>query len=363
MNKEELIDFEQLWDSGTKCRKGVGWKPSVKSFTLNQFERTLKLEAKLKNGTWRDSKPRPIKILYPKKRDGSSIPFEDRVYQRSINDNALYPEVTKHFIYDNCACQKGKGPDFAVNKLKRDLHNFVMKNGLTGWVIQIDIHGYYPNMNHKAVESVFKKYLEPDVYEMIVNILACQYEGDVGYNPGSQMIQIAGISLLDRIDHMCKEELHMRFYRRYMDDSLDICLDKEIAERNLNRIIAEYTKLGFVVNEKKTHITKLRKGFTFLGFNWKVTETAKVILTATGPNVHHERKKLYRLVNKLAETDNRAKGDECYESWKSYISKANTWQLKQRMDLYYSNLWREIRENYKVRDAYSEREGTRESVS
>ena len=37
----------------------------------------------------------------------------------------------------------------------------------------------------------------------------------------------------------------------------------------------------------------------------------------------------------------KAKVDECYKSWKANASKGNSYKLIQRMDEYYSNLWKE----------------------
>lgn len=64
------IDFDALYDSMRKCRKGVIWKPSVKSFVLNDLENVLRMEEKLKNGTWKNGTPKPILITYPKKAGG-----------------------------------------------------------------------------------------------------------------------------------------------------------------------------------------------------------------------------------------------------------------------------------------------------
>lgn len=341
MNKDEIIDFEQLWDSGYKCACTVGWKPSVKSFMLNQFERTLNMEESLKDGTWKNGRPKPIVIYYPKKREGLSIQFPDRVYQRSINDLALYPTMVRPFIYDNSACQKGKGPDFTIERLKRSLHNYVMKYGLDGWVTQFDVHGYYPSMNHRMVKEIFRQQLDDDVYIMVADVLDQQYEGDTGYNPGSQMVQIAGISTLNRLDHMCKEELHMGNYRRYMDDGLNIGPDREREVYNLKRIVDQLNRQGFQSNPKKTHVIPLRDGFKFLGWDWKVTEAGKVIMTLDSQNIHHERKRLYRMARKVKRGDaTREKADECYNAWKSYASKGNTYKVIQRMDAYYKDLWR-----------------------
>ena len=102
-----------------KCKKGVTWKPSVKSFLLNGEENILRMKHQHQDGTWKNGKPKTVLITYPKRREALSIPFKDRVYQRSINDNSLYPQMTKGFTYSNCACQTGKGTDFARTLVKK----------------------------------------------------------------------------------------------------------------------------------------------------------------------------------------------------------------------------------------------------
>lgn len=165
------IDFDALYDSMRKCRKGVIWKPSVKSFVLNDLENVLRMEEKLKNGTWKNGTPKPILITYPKKREGLSIPFRDRVYQRSLNDNELYPAVSKSLIADNCACQIGKGTDYAIERWKGHMRRFYRKHGLNGWLLQTDIHGYYPSMQHESVKGMFGYYVSGEVLGRVCGVL------------------------------------------------------------------------------------------------------------------------------------------------------------------------------------------------
>lgn len=341
MNKEEIIDFESIYASQHKCRCGVAWKPSVKQFTLNGLEESLKMESKLKSGEWKNGKPKPILITYPKLREGLSITFKDRVYQRSINDNALYPLMTKSFIYDNAACQKGKGTDFARSRIKQFLWKFFCNYGNDGYILQIDIKGYYPNMRHDAVDAKFAKHLPKDIWQMAVDVLNTQYRGEVGYNPGSQMVQIAGISLLDGLDHFVKEKLHEKYYIRYMDDILILGNDKGKLGQDLKAIQEELAKIGFKTHPTKTHIKSLSKGFLFLGFNYRLTSTGKVVMTLNRQNIKHERRKLKRMVKKAKRgLIPKSKIDECYKSWKANASKGNSFKLLQKMDIYYRELWR-----------------------
>lgn len=93
-----------------------------------------------------------------------SISFRDRVYQRSLNDVGIYPAMTKGFIYDNAACQKGKGADFARNRFKCHLQRYYRKHGCDGYILKMDVRGYYPNMRHDVAKAVFQEKLDPEVY-------------------------------------------------------------------------------------------------------------------------------------------------------------------------------------------------------
>ena len=190
------------------------------------------MEDQLKDGTWKNGKPRTIEIKYPKKREGLSNPFRDRVYQRSINDNALYPQMSKHFVYANCACQKGKGTDFTRKLVKKYLWNYYCHYGNQGYVLQIDIHGYYPNMRHDKVSDCFHKGADPETHEMSMNVMDDQYCGDIGYNPGSQMVQIAGISLLD-------ESLCERYFNHCVCIGCSCCLNLEVLVDGYTESIAD----------------------------------------------------------------------------------------------------------------------------
>lgn len=340
-DKQYVIGFDALYDSMNKCRKGVLWKNSTASFYLNGVERCMNLSQQLSDGTYKARPTTKFRITSPKPRDIASITFRDRVYQRSLNDNAVYPVMSNSFIYDNYACQKNKGTDAARKRLKEFLHKYYRKFGNDGFVSQFDIHGYYPNMSHVVAEETFRKKLSPEIYDMVVSILRGQYEGDSGYNPGSQLIQIAGISVLDGFDHFCKEQLRVKFYIRYMDDFLMISNDKAYLEECQTKAIEYLHGLQFEINEKKTRIYPLKEGIDFLGFQYKLTETGKVLMFVRPKNVKRERLKLRRLVARSHKgLIPHEKVDESYAAWRNHASKGNSHKLLQRMDLFYQNLWR-----------------------
>lgn len=155
------------------------------------------------------------------------------------------------------------------------------------------------------------------------------------------MIQIAGIGILNSMDHFVKETLHIEYYMRYMDDFILIHHDEQYLLECKARLAQMLMSLDCQFNTKKTNVTPLSDGIEFLGFHFRLTETGKVVMTLNSKNVKHERKKLKKLVG-LAKKGKRTKEkvDECYESWKNHASKGDSYKLLQRMDQYYRDLWR-----------------------
>ena len=97
-----------------------------------------------------------------------------------------------------------------------------------------------------------------------------------------------------------------------------------------------------LLNEKKSHITKLKDGFNFLGFRYKITETGKITMRILKKNTRHERRKLRKMVgkSKLGITP-KEKADECYSFWRNHASKGNDKKTVLKMDKYYESLWRD----------------------
>ena len=333
---EEIMDFEALYESHLKAQQGVIWKDSVARFSLHGFEEILQLSNELKNGEYKSRAPVSFQVTKPKPRDILAISYRDRVWQRTLNDKILYPTMSKSFIKENGACQIGKGIDYCLDLFRKQLRRFYINHGTNGYILQIDIKKYYPSMKHDVVKKMFRKKLEPDVYEIVAQILDAQYEGDTGYNPGSQMVQIAGISLLDGLDHFIKEKLHIKDYIRVMDDMVLIHEDKEYLKDCLNEITKELDKLCLTPHKDKTHITTLAKGIEFIGFQWRVTDTGKVLQFPRSQSVREFKYILKKLMKMYAKGE---RTKQCIEDSKtarlSFMSKGNNRQLITKLRNWY----------------------------
>ena len=344
--KDTVCSFAYLYKAMTKCRKGVMWKDSVARYSNNGLASVLKLYNSLNTDTYSIDEYHHFTIYEPKEREIVSTRFKDRVFQRSLCDNYLYDVITKSFIHDNCACQVGKGTDFAMDRLNCHMQRYFRKYGLNGYVLRCDIKNYFGSTPHQIAKKTVRRNVKDrwvlGHLENIIDSFSSNDKPGVGMGLGSQVTQLIQLAVLDGLDHTIKEELRIKQYIRYMDDFLLIHNSKEYLRECLLQINAILEKLGLKLNTKKTQIFPLKQGIDFLGFKFKLTETGRVVRIINKENVKKRKRKLRKL-KKLVDDGKmtREKADQCYESWKSHAKKGNSYKLLQRMDKYYASLWKE----------------------
>lgn len=93
---------------------------------------------------------------------------------------------------------------------------------------------------------------------------------------GNQTSQWFAIYYLDGFDRLIKENLHIRYYSRYMDDCVLIHPDKEYLRYCLKQMEGCAKSLKIEFNEK-TEIFPIKNGVEYLGWHIYLTETGKVI--------------------------------------------------------------------------------------
>ena len=341
---EKIISYDSLYDSMMKCKKNVGWKSTTGYYLHNWNTELVKLENDLRSGMYKKHKPRYFVLTEPKQREIMSIHFRDRIYLRSFNDNAVYPQIIKSLIPDNFACQKGKGTDSARLRFKQFLQEEYRKHGSSSYVLNCDIKGYYPNMSRRFSKEMISGYLD----EVTNGIIQSELDGhpkEKGFNAGEQTIQNIGIAALDILDHYVKERLHIRGYIRYMDDFKLIHHDKAYLEECLKDIRNILDSYEMTLNEKKTFIQPVTEKIRFLGFTYQVTANGKVVILVVPEKIKHEKKKIKRMIKLVKEGKlSEHEVHEHFKAEKRYLSFGNSTKLIEKLNHWYKEQWRCINE-------------------
>lgn len=339
---ETVISFGALFDGLQKARRNVMWKDSVAGYSLDGLENTLKLRQELQDGSYQISPYQRFMIHEPKTREIVATRIRDRQFQRSLCDNVLYRDMTRGFIYDNCACQRGRGVDFALNRLETHLRRYYRKHGSEGWVLRCDIRHYFPETPHEVAKKAVRKRVKDPRCCLAAEEIIDSFGGDRGIGLGSQVSQLVELAVLDPVDHYVKERLRIRHYVRYMDDFILIHEDRAVLENAKREITAQVNALGLEMN-KKTQIAPLRHGIRFLKWRFILTGSGKVIRRISRQSIVKERRKLKKLAGKIRRGEIPAEFLwTSFQSWRANARRGNAGKAIWEMEQLYKQLKEEI---------------------
>lgn len=392
---ERFCSFDAMYDASYKVCRNVRWKDSTINFEENRIETILKTEADLRTCEYEQLVFSCFSIIERgKPRDIRACHINDRLVQNALCEQVLLPELTPRFIYDNCATLRGKGIDFALKRVKKHLQQAHRKYGLGKdfYGLRIDIQKYFDSIDHKSLKKAAKRLIKDKrIYQLccyLIDTFSFKLTKDsspipgkdyyiskrhkytristTNFKPGrkyyeydnkslglgSQTSQLFALLALNEIDHFIKEELHIKYYGRYMDDLYLFHNDSQYLAECEKRIEVRLNKQGLKMNKKKTTITRIspihadgkrHAPLKYLKWNFYLTDTNHIIQIPFKKKVAHQRRKLKKmqalwLEGKIS-TDEIQKS---YQGWRAHISKGTCFYIIQDMDNYFRSLFKGV---------------------
>lgn len=344
MAYEQVISFDSLYKGLKKSCRNIRWKDSTVGYEGNALKNTYRLRESLLNGKYRIDKYQRFTIYEPKRRDIVATRIKDRQFQRSLCDNGFYEQITKSFITDNCACLRGRGVDYTLNRITAHLRRYYVAHGCDGWVLKCDIHHYFPSIRHDiAKAAIYKRVTDKQMAARACEIVD-SFGGDVGIGLGSQVSQLIALAVLDDLDHYIKERLRVKHYVRYMDDFILIHEDKEFLRHCRAEIEKQVNAIGLQLNGKTT-LYPLRQGVKMLQWRFIVTDSGAIIRKMGKKKQGKQRRKLKKLYAKEQSGDY-AEGTayESLVSWLANAARGDTYHERRKMINFYKELEGSYRE-------------------
>lgn len=313
--------FKQLVVAARQCARGVRWKDSIANWTSakNIGANCLKLLRELESGTYKLSGYVKFEVNEPKRRIIRSPKFRDRVVQRAMCNNGLYQDLTRGNIYDNGACQIGKGTVFTMNRLSCHLQRYYRKFGCQGWAIKADISKFFDSIPHQPLKDMVYELVENKEYVKLVCEIIDSFD-EPGIGLGSQISQLLAIAYLSKFDHYVKEKLHFKYYVRYSDDIVILHNDKNVLRNALKEIETYLKALGLKLNVK-TQIVKLQQGIKFMKFRYCLTNKGRVIRILNSQSAIRIKRRIRKLKGKILNCERSVQDVEnCFNAWKAHAN-------------------------------------------
>lgn len=279
----EIFTFENLLKAFRSSASNHRHKADVQEFLNHLYLNIRRIEKIFKKGEYPEITYHSFVVKQPKLRVVWATSFEIRVIQHCFCDVFLTPFFEQIYVPRNCACRKDKGTDYAANCLKADLKYYYRDNGgsNSGYVLKADIHHYFQSIDHDILKRMLHPILpDGEVKDFLFYIIDSFDKG--GLPLGNQTSQLLALYYLHPVDILIQNKYGVMFdygalFSRYMDDLALIAEDKQTlidAYRDIDFILRNALNLCF---NDKTSIHPLKNGVGFLGWNYYLLKTGRVL--------------------------------------------------------------------------------------
>lgn len=261
-------------------------KQTIAEFEVDLKDNLYKIWNRMSSGTYF---PPPVRTVEIPKADGKKrtlgIPtVGDRIAQTVVK-MYLEPYVDPCFHPDSYGYRPNKSAIEAVGKARERCWKY-------DWVIDLDIKGFFDNMDHELVLEALKKHTSSKwIIMYIERWLKAPAKKDDGIivqrnvgSPQGGVISplIANIFMHHAFDVWMKTTHQMNPFERYADDIVIHCVSKSEAESLLEQIRSRLKEYKLDLHPEKTKIVYCkddeRNGedqnikFDFLGYTFKMRQ-------------------------------------------------------------------------------------------
>ena len=329
---DDIVSINKIKDVYDGIYKNTCHKAKLIRFELTKTSNIVKIYNTLKNKHYNHLKYNIFIIKEPKYRIIMSELMYDKIVNHLISKYVLIPTLSRKLIDQNVATRTGKGSKEGIRYMKKYI-NSIKENYDNIYILKCDISKYFYNIDHEIlINKLSYENFDKDILKILINIINStdnnyindlidssisrevshledmniydlelrkkqlyslpRYRKGKGLPIGNETSQLLAIYYLNELDHYIKEQLHIKYYVRYMDDFILIHHDKEYLKKCLNLINKKLSYLKLSLN-KKTQIYNLKSGVNFLGYKFILKNKKLVILLN-----NQTRKKIKRKLRK-----------------------------------------------------------------
>ena len=323
---DKKLTYESLMNAHLKSRLGKGYRKEIINFNLKQEDYIRWLYEELKSERYKHSGYATFYISEPKLRKVEKSKYIDRIVHRWVVDNYLSEYFIKQFINTSYACLKNRGMHKAVLDVQKAMrHCKIIWNDY--YILKMDVKKFFENIDKGILYNILQRKIKDEKLLRVIMEIIYSNGGEKSLAIGNYTSQVFANIYLNEVDQFIKHNLKIKYYYRYMDDSLIFVKTKEEANEALKSIKSFLSeKLKLELNQK-TQIFKDKQGVNFCGYK---INTYRIKLRDRGKR--NIKKKVKKLKFEIKHGNINSKDARMFLSGHmGYIKYANKYNLMEKL--------------------------------
>lgn len=146
----------------------------------------------------------------------------------------------------------------AMQKMKKSYREY--------YILKMDVSKYFNSIDKNILYTILKKRIKDQKVLWIIKKILTAQNRRVGIEIGNYTSQTFANIYLNEVDQYAKNVLKLKYYFRYMDDTVILVKTKDEAKEALEKI-RDYLRINLNLSlNNKTQIFKSKQGVNFCGY-------------------------------------------------------------------------------------------------
>lgn len=262
---DKYLTYDNLMKAHLKCEKSKRNRENVIKFNLKQEEYINWLYKELKTRHYEHSNYTMFYVYEPKKRKIEAAKYIDRIVHRWLYDSFLEPNFLPELIDTTYACLPHKGMHKCVVDVQNAMKKCQKEYG-EYYILKMDIKKYFQSIDKDILMNIIKRKIKDQDIIWLIKQTLFNKRSEPGIPIGNLSSQLFANLYYNETDQFIKHILKVRYYFRYMDDSIILMKDKESLKKvrlEIEDFIHNNLNLEF---NSKTNVFKNKQGINFCGY-------------------------------------------------------------------------------------------------
>lgn len=323
---EKITNEENIYKAYKKALKGKGkYNPEAMEFSLDEIYNLKELRQSLIDETYKFDGYIRFPVFEPKERIVDAPHFKDKIVQLAVN-NVLKEIYNPTFIFDSYACIDDKGTHKCVDRISHFIRKAKWEYGDDAYIVKLDVRKFFYSIDREILKILLAKKIKcKKTLRLLFKIIdSANLISLLGLPLGNTLSQICANVILNVLDNYCKRKMRIKYYVRYMDDSIIVARNKDEANEILE-LIGEFLKseLHLNLNEDKSKVFPLAQGVNAIGY--KIYPTHRLLRNGSKKKIKRKIKAMPKLI--LDGKMSIQKAEQILNSWLGHSSHANSYNF------------------------------------
>lgn len=295
----EYVTIEDVDEGYRDCGKRKGNTEGYMEYSENYLLNNLQLHNELNSMTYEIGKSKTFCVTRPTLREVFCAQFRDRIVHHVLAIKFL--PIFEAEMTDNAyACRKGKGTDYGIDHIRRQIERISEDYTKETWILKCDLQGFFMSINRKMLYDIVEQMIREKYHGDDIDFWLWLWKKVIMNDPSENCVKVGDLSLWEKLPKnkslfTCGEGkglpignlpsqilanlLLSRFdkwvlrrvgtdggYGRYVDDFVVLGKDK----RKLLSILHDarvflHDEFGLTLHPKKVYLQEARKGVKMTG--------------------------------------------------------------------------------------------------